>query len=162
MTIAAAHGEDARSPYAGQQHRAIKALTPDRIAALLAGEGMGLARAAELNGLPGPRHVLDLAERLALTADQERRVRDAFGRMRDRAVRLGRRIVEVERRLDGRLAGGSADAAAVDALIMEIARLEGMLRSTHIRAHLTTAGVLTPDQIERYDELRGYSGPGGT
>ena len=41
-------------PYAGQQTRAIKALSDDDIAALRAGEGMGMAKAAELNGYPGP------------------------------------------------------------------------------------------------------------
>ena len=46
-------------PYAGQQVRTIKALSDDDIAALRKGEGMGMARAAELNGYPGPKHVLD-------------------------------------------------------------------------------------------------------
>ena len=48
-------------PYAGQQARAIKALSDDDIAALRKGEGMGVAKAAELNGYPGPAHVLVLA-----------------------------------------------------------------------------------------------------
>ena len=38
------------NPYAGQQKRIIKALSDADIQALQNGEGMGLAKAAELNG----------------------------------------------------------------------------------------------------------------
>ena len=57
----AALGEHPLSPYAGQQTRAIKALSPEDLAGLLNGEGRGMAKAAELNGYPGPVHVLELA-----------------------------------------------------------------------------------------------------
>ena len=49
-------------PYAGMQARAIKALSAEQIADLKAGRGLSLALAAELNGYPGPRHVLELVE----------------------------------------------------------------------------------------------------
>jgi len=60
----------AESPYAGQQSRSIKALPEGDIAALQNGDGMGMAKAAELNGYPGPRHVLALAAELHLTEAQ--------------------------------------------------------------------------------------------
>jgi hypothetical protein len=44
------------------------------LAALLKGEGMGMAKAAELNGYPGPTHVLTLAKELALTESQLQQV----------------------------------------------------------------------------------------
>ena len=49
-------GDDDRQ-YAGQQARSIKALDDAEIDTLLNGRGMGLARAAELNHYPGPKHV---------------------------------------------------------------------------------------------------------
>ena len=52
------------APYAGLETREIKALSPEQIEDLLAGEGMGYALAAELNHYPGPRHVLALAAEL--------------------------------------------------------------------------------------------------
>ena len=58
---AAAGGE---TPYAGFEKRAIKALSEQQIADLRAGRGMTLALAAELNGYPGPVHVLEHAEQL--------------------------------------------------------------------------------------------------
>jgi hypothetical protein len=57
--------------YAGQQKREIKALSEAEVSAYLDGRGMGLAKAAELNGYPGPAHVLDLAEKLQLTPQQQ-------------------------------------------------------------------------------------------
>jgi len=61
----------AQSPYAGMQTRPIKALSAQQIDDLKAGRGMGLALAAELNGYPGPAHVLRLSDRLALGADSK-------------------------------------------------------------------------------------------
>jgi len=73
-------------PYAGQQARPLKALSDDDIAALRNGEGMGMAKAAELNGYPGPAHVLTLAAQLGLTETQQRDVRAIFERMRPNTV----------------------------------------------------------------------------
>jgi Spy/CpxP family protein refolding chaperone len=88
------------APYAGQHNRPIKALSDDDIAALLKGEGMGMAKAAELNGYPGPRHVLDLAAQLKLTPDQRQQVQAIFDRMSASAKPFGAELVERERVLD--------------------------------------------------------------
>jgi hypothetical protein len=80
----------ADTPYAGQQARAIKALSDDDIAALRNGEGIGMAKAAELNGYPGPMHVLTLAKQLGLTDGQQRQVIAIFEHERQReATRRG-------------------------------------------------------------------------
>jgi Spy/CpxP family protein refolding chaperone len=77
------------TPYAGQQTRPIKALSPDDISALLKGEGMGMAKAAELNDYPGPKHVLDLAMQLKLTESQRQKFQAIFDRMSAAAKPLG-------------------------------------------------------------------------
>ena len=66
----AALAEAPVSPYVGQEVRAIKSLSPEDVDAYLSGKGAGLARAAELNGYAGPRHVLELASELVLTVRQ--------------------------------------------------------------------------------------------
>ena len=43
------------SPYAGQEMQELKALSESEVEGLLAGQGMGYAKTAELNGYPGPR-----------------------------------------------------------------------------------------------------------
>src|SRR4051812_36526408 len=50
-------------PYAGLEQRPIKALSQQQADDLRTGRGMGLALAAELNGYPGPSHVLELGNR---------------------------------------------------------------------------------------------------
>ena len=75
------------SPYAGQESRDIKALSAEDVQGYVSGKGMGLAKAAELNGYPGPSHVLGLATELALTPEQTQQTRVLFEQMQGQ-VRL--------------------------------------------------------------------------
>lgn len=144
------------SPYAGQERAAIKALSTEEQAALLEGQGMGFAKAAELNGYPGPKHVLELAQELELTEDQRARCRALFDRMRAAAAAEGAALIETERQLDALYATRTATAARVDAQLAKIEALRARLRGTHLNAHLEQAALLTPHQIARYAQLRGY------
>ena len=63
------HGS-APSDYAGQETRLIKSLSEDDLEEIARGGGWGLARAAELNGVPGPTHLLELADEIGLTEQQ--------------------------------------------------------------------------------------------
>jgi Spy/CpxP family protein refolding chaperone len=157
----AAAQHDHTSPYAHQERSEIAALTPQELSDLLAGAGMGMAKAAELNHFPGPRHVLELADSLRLTDSQRTRVDAIRTRMAGEAVRLGERIVAKERELDTRFVHGHIDADALRALTAEIARLQGELRYVHLAAHIETKAVLDGGQVQLYDRLRGYGEAGG-
>lgn len=146
------------SPYAGLEEREIKALGTERVAGYLEGHGMSYALAAELNGYPGPKHVLELGSELELGDEQRTATERAFDAMHERAVALGRKIVELERGLDSAFAEGAIEADDLEARTAEIARLEGELRAAHLLAHLRMAEILSPEQRERYVELRGYGG----
>jgi len=143
-------------PYAGQQARAIKSLSDDDIAALRKGEGMGMAKAAELNGYPGPKHVLQLAVKLGLTEIQQRDVQAIFDRMSAAAKPLGRELIAQEQALDLLFANGEITADRLAAATTAIAGLQGRLRAVHLSAHLETRALLNADQIARYQLLRGY------
>ena len=67
--------------YPGQQSRDIKALSAQEQADLLAGRGIGMARASKLNHHPGPAYVLSLRERLGLSPEQVNTVQASFDRM---------------------------------------------------------------------------------
>ena len=144
------------SPYAGQEGREIKALSPEEISDYLSGKGMGLAKAAELNGYPGPAHVLELAAQLGLTPEQRAATEALFQKMQQRAMALGRELVEAEGALDRLFASHSASSEAVKVSLTRIARLQGELRQVHLDAHLEQAAVLTAAQITTYARLRGY------
>lgn len=144
------------SPYAGQETREIKALAPERVAGLLAGEGVGYAKAAELNGVPGPRHVLDLMDELELTPSQREATEASYRSMRDAAIPLGERLVELERELDRAFAERTLDAASLAERTRTIGEVEGELRAVHLRAHLEMLDILTMHQVHQYATLRGY------
>ena len=146
------------SPYAGWEHRAVKALSDQQIADLRTGRGMGLALPAELNGYPGPVHVLELSDQLRLTDDQRSRVQALHAAMKAETIPLGERLITQETDLDRQFATKSVTPASLEAATAEIGTTQGTLRLAHLRYHLSTLDVLTPEQVRRYGELRGYGG----
>jgi Spy/CpxP family protein refolding chaperone len=151
----------AQTPYAGMQNRPIKALSDQDIADLKAGRGMGLALAAELNGYPGPSHVLELADKLDLSADQRGRVKQLFESMKAEAVPVGIKLIDQETELDRLFASRAIQPESLKVTTAAIAATQGQLRETHLKYHLSTVALLTPSQIQRYGEIRGYGGRHG-
>ncbi len=160
-TSSLALGQGLKSPYAGQEKREIKSLSRGKIQEYLSGKGMGLAKAGELNHYPGPKHVLDLAGELHLSKKQFSKTKEIYERMHEQAVRLGKIIVDREKIVDSLFAEQKIDEIQLQSLISEIAGAQGELRFTHLKAHLEMKKVLTPEQIDKYDELRGYKSSGG-
>lgn len=146
------------SPYAGQQARDIKALSDQEVKDLLQGAGMGYAKAAELNRYPGPTHVLELTDRLELTAAQRDKLAALVKRHKSEAKALGERVVELERDLDRIFAGGKATPEAVERASLAIGEATAKLRAEHLKTHVETRALLTPEQVDRYVEARGYAG----
>ena len=146
----------AASPYAGQQTREIKALSPAQTADLLAGKGMELAKAAELNGYPGPMHTLELATQLDLSTEQKQASQALMTRHKAEARDLGAQLVEAERALDQAFSSRQIDAARLTAHTDRIGQLQALLRKSHLETHLQQTALLKPEQIARYSQLRGY------
>lgn len=158
---AAAVAAEGAQPYAGQQHRALKALSDDDLRGLREGEGMGMAKAAELNHYPGPRHVLDLADALALAPSTRQQVETIFQDMSAKARDLGGQIITLEQQLDAHFRDGSIDPEILTDLTLGIGRLRGQLRAVHLAAHLQVRSLLSDDQVAAYDKRRGYTDGGG-
>lgn len=158
---AVAASQSAAQPYAEATQRQIKALSAEQIAGLRAGRGMGYAMPAELNGYPGPMHVLEHADALKLTAEQLQRTQTLFAQMKAEAIPLGERLVREEAALDALFSGRTANRDAVAAATSAIAATSGRLRAVHLNYHLDMMQVLTPEQVAAYGRLRGYGGAGG-
>ncbi len=144
------------SPYVAQLASPVRGLSVEEVDDLLNGRGAGFARTAELNGYPGPRHVLDHGNQLALTPEQRGRTEVLFASMQAEAKRLGAEIVRREERLSQAFRAGSLSRPAMLAQVDTLGGLYGDLRATHLAAHLELKHVLTAGQIARYDSLRGY------
>jgi hypothetical protein len=147
----------AASPYAGLEARPIKALSDEQVADLKAGRGMGLALAAELNGYPGPTHVIEHAAALDLSDAQEARLRELVAEMKAAAIPVGEAIIAAEMELDRSFGSGSITPGSLQQLTARIGDLQGALRAAHLKYHLDTVEVLSPGQIARYNALRGYN-----
>lgn len=148
------------SPYAGQQQRSIKYLAQEDVSALKQGKGKalgGLAKPAELNSYPGPRHVLDLSGKLELSTTQKQKVQSLFEDMKKEAKDVGLEFLEVERQIDEAYAEGTMTDAKLERLLKRSGELYGELRYTHLAYHFQTGDVLNLKQIQQYDELRGYT-----
>ncbi|MEI3804714.1 periplasmic heavy metal sensor [Agrobacterium sp. CCNWLW32] len=146
-----------QSPYAGQQSRTIKSLSAEDIAELEQGGGWGFAKAADLNGMPGPSHVGKMATELALTAEQTAAVEQLFQTMRKDAATEGRQMIAGEAALDASFRNGAIDADQLRAQLDRIEESRARLRYIHLAAHLETVKLLTKEQIARYNKLRGYA-----
>lgn len=159
LACAPASAQHADQPYAKISSREIKALSPDRIEGLLAGRGVGYALSAELNGYPGPLHVLEHGDELDLTPEQREKIEALFSDMQAEAKALGKRLVDEEGILDRMFADGSITEPTLMAQTGAIADIDGELRATHLKYHLSTADLLTMHQRHAYDRLRGYGAP---
>ena len=144
--------------YAGMQTREIKALSAEDIEGLKAGQGMSLALAAELNGYPGPLHVLQLESKLLLSPEQKQQTRHLMEKMRTAAVEAGEALINAEKQLDGLFASKTVTSGSLEAALGKVAQARERVRGVHLQAHLDQVRILTGEQVARYNLLRGYGG----
>lgn len=155
VASAVASRRDQRT-YAGEENREIKSLSSDGVNAYFSSKGMGLAKAAELNGYAGPAHVMELASQLGLTLQQRAMTEASFASMAAKAAALGRAPVEEERKFDQLFATKAITSELLVQSLTEIGSLQAKIRAAHLEAHLAQVEILTPEQNARYARLRGY------
>jgi len=145
------------SPYAGEESQPIKSLSAGDIEDLLNGRGWGLAKAAELNGVPGPKHLLEMTSEIALSDEQVVAIETVWSKMNEKAKALGAQYVALEKTLNDEFATGDISAGRLETLLDEISAVHSQLRFTHLAAHLEMPPILTTEQLRQYNTLRGYA-----
>jgi len=151
------HAPSPQTPYAGFEKRSIKALSDQQIEDLKQGRGIGLALAAELNGYPGPSHVLELAVQLELSPEQKRRMEELYTAMKTESVELGVRLIDQEMVLDQHFSERRITADLLGEITTAIGITQAKLRNAHLKYHLLAVDVLRPEQVKKYNMLRGYT-----
>ena len=149
------------SNYAGQEKRDIKSLSIQNIEAIQQGKGWGMAKPAELNGYPGPRHVLDMDEALGLSPDQRADMKRLFKIMQAQAVAAGELYIEAERQLEQAFRKKDVNPDSLRTLIDASAQARADLRYVHLATHLKTIKRLSRHQVATYNQLRGYGADAG-
>ncbi|AWB34966.1 hypothetical protein [Orrella marina] len=144
------------SQYAGQQHRDVTTLSAEDLSALRQGQGWGLARPAELNGVPGPAHLLELADQIELSSSQRDALERMYQRMKGEAIELGSQYVEAERAIDSYFRAGDFSDERLMELVQNSADAMARLRFLHLSYHDRTLKVITDKQTRAYNQLRGY------
>ena len=129
---------------------ATSALSAEMVAQLRNGDGMGLARPAEMNGYPGPKHLLERATELGLTTEQQKHLAALRKQVLERARALGASIVNAERALDASFKAGAMTESELDKQVRTIGALQAELRLVHLQAHVLTKPILTPEQVRKY------------
>ncbi|WP_174822010.1 hypothetical protein [Ruegeria arenilitoris] len=145
------------SPYAGFEAREIKSLSDQDIAELRRGGGWGLALPAELNGLPGPAHLLELQEELALSSDQVAVITLIFEEMRAEAIAAGENFIAAEAAVSAAFEEADLTQEELAGLLARAAEARAALRLVHLSRHLATPALLSDEQVRKYSVLRGYS-----
>jgi len=137
-----------------QGHQAAQACATEFDEVVGEGRGFGLAFAADQNGYPGPMHVLELKDRLKLTADQEAKMQQLMHAMFSESRPKRARLLEAEAKLRRLFAERAADDAAVRTAVGEVERARSEIRLVHLLTHLRTRDLLTEDQRRIYHEAR--------
>ncbi|WP_167740399.1 Spy/CpxP family protein refolding chaperone [Parasedimentitalea huanghaiensis] len=153
---APALAETIHQPYKGFEIRSIASLSVKDIEELQSGAGWGLALPAELNGYPGPAHVLELQTDLDLTPSQASQMQAIFDAMQIEAVTQGNALIQAEHDLDQGFKSGDLSPAKLRTLIAAAEAARANLRYIHLSRHLMSVDVLSAEQSSKYSELRGY------
>ncbi len=146
------------SNYSGQEQRKIKALSQDEIDGYLTGKGMGLAKSAELNNFPGPKHVMELFQELSLSKSQIEETKKIYEAMKGKAIEYGQLLIKKEEEIEGLFSKGTVSPQVLERVLSESAEIKSKLRGAHLMAHIEQKAVLTKHQTRLYDTLRGYVG----
>ena len=156
-TLAFSNANHHQSKYVGQENRSIKSLSDDDIKVLKKGGGWGFAKAAELNGYPGPSHLLQMKDKINLSKVQTEEIQATFNKMKEEAIILGNKLISLEEKLNNEFQNKTINQSKLNQYIDKIMSTRSQLRLVHLSTHLQTPTVLTPKQIKLYNHLRGYS-----
>lgn len=158
LPLAAQHEQHVKSqaaaPQARAQHHAF--LEAER-EAIERGEGFGMALAADKNGYPGPKHVLEMKKELKLTPTQDAAMQKLLAEMKEKARAKGKDVLLAEKRLEELFAQGKSE----DELREEtyrVASLRAELRWVHLSTHLAAKKILTAEQLAAYQQMRHGAG----
>jgi Spy/CpxP family protein refolding chaperone len=160
LLIAGLPAADAQHPMPGPgagsplPHRLAETCASAFDANVGAGRGFGMAFVADQNGYPGPLHVLELKDRLKLTAEQEAKAEAMLAAMFAESRPRSGRLLAAEDKLRQRFASGQADETAIRALVAEVEKARADVRLVHLRFHLGTRDLLTEEQRRLYHEAR--------
>ena len=92
-----------------------------------------------------------------MASDQVDKTQVLLDEMRKAAISIGERLIAAEKALESAFASGKVDESILRRLLADAERARSELRFIHLSQHYKTVQFLTPEQIKRYNILRGYA-----
>ena len=127
------------SHYVGEQKREIKSLSANDIAELKRGGGWGFAKPAELNGVPGPAHLLEMKGKISLSDSQITSIEEIHKKMLSEAIPLGKKYIYAERILDQIFVRKTYNN---ENLLFQIKKIENILKRHFLSIILTPIKII--------------------
>jgi len=92
-----------------------------------------------------------------LDSDQAAKTQALLDEMRKAAIPTGERLIAAEKALEAAFAAGSVGESSLRRLLADAESARTELRFVHLSQHYKTVQYLKPEQIKRYNILRGYA-----
>ncbi len=92
-----------------------------------------------------------------MASDQVAKTQTLLDAMRKAAIPAGERLIAAEKALEDAFATGKVDESALRRLLADAESARSELRFIHLSQHYKTVQFLKPEQIKRYNILRGYA-----
>jgi len=92
-----------------------------------------------------------------LAADQVTKTQVLLDEMRKASIPTGERLIAAEKALEAAFAAGKVNEPSLRNLLAEAESARTELRFIHLSQHYKTVQFLQPEQIKRYNILRGYA-----
>ena len=89
--------------------------------------------------------------------DQVVAITKIYNQMKTEAIKLGIQLIEFEKDLEIGFQNNSVDRETLKQSLAAISQTRSDLRFVHLATHLETPKILSLEQIDKYNALRGYS-----
>jgi hypothetical protein len=133
----------------------VKTLSNKQYNALLNGEDTyGMALVAELNHYPIPEKVIKYKKELNLSPDQVSKLTAINKELQRKKIEMGVIIIRNERTLDSLFHYKKLDNGSLIFYANRYGLYQGELRNAILQACLVTRGLLTPQQINKFEALQ--------
>lgn len=126
----------------------IKTLSQQDIEELRRGGGWGLALPAELNGVPGPAHLLELKDKIPLTSNQVELTETLFAQMKESAIEVGEELIQAEREIEELFSNLSVSKNSLLKKLKLAKEARTELRFIHLSKHYHALKYLSDEQIQ--------------
>ena len=139
------------SIYSGQENRTIKSLSADDIVELRRRHGWGQAKAAELKGVSGPKHLLQMKNEIGLDETPYSAIDEVYQQLKSQAELQGERLIALEHHLGSGFRNRTITDAMLRTILNAFAETKSELRCVHLTAHLRMPEVLSEEQVRTYN-----------